>query len=70
MYHHEHGIIMIFDYISRCLLSILENFNFLATNEVKGTKMAQNEQKACPHSIKGTTNDQFMIFKVLKTVCE
>ena len=44
--------------------SFFENFDFLGQKWGKGTKMAQNWQKACPHSISGTACDMIVIFTI------
>ena len=42
--------------------SFFKNFDFLGQKWGKGTKMAQNWQKACQHSIWGTTRDMIVSF--------
>ena len=52
------------DNTSRHFFSFFENFNFLGQTWGKGPKMAQNWQKACLHSIRGTTCDMIVLFSM------
>ena len=53
--------------VCKMIIALGAFFHFLGQKWGKGTKMVQNWQKACPHSIWGTTCDMIVIFNIFST---
>ena len=51
--------------ISRLYFHFSKVLIFWAINQVKGAKMAENDEKACPHCIWGTAHAMIVIFGTL-----